>query len=51
MIFKDILRKGLDDGFVDVDELIQFDFNNDKDALDYLEAIEELEDRGIKINY
>jgi hypothetical protein len=49
--FKDVLRKGLDNGFVDAKEIREIDFENDKDAFDRFEAIEELEDRGIKVNY
>ncbi|MBW9157221.1 hypothetical protein [Clostridium tagluense] len=49
--FKDILRKGLDNGFVDAKEIRAIDFENDKDAFDSFEATEELEDRGIKIRY
>ncbi|GCD12608.1 hypothetical protein [Clostridium tagluense] len=46
--FKDILRKGLDNGFINYKEVEQIDFKNDKDVFDYFE---ELEDRDIKIIY
>ncbi|MCB2305858.1 hypothetical protein LGL08_01325 [Clostridium estertheticum] len=51
MKFKDILRKGLNNGFLNNNEVEEIDFKNDKDAFDYFEAIEELEDKGIQINY
>jgi hypothetical protein len=49
--FDDILRKGLDDGFISAKDIRAIDFENDKNVFDYFEAIEELEDRGIKVNY
>ena len=49
--FSNVLRKGLDNGFVDAKDIRGIDFENDKDVFDYFEAIEELEDRDIKIIY
>lgn len=49
--FANVLRKGLDNGFINASEIRKIDFENDNDAFDYFEAIDTLEDRGIKINY
>ncbi|MBU3173323.1 hypothetical protein [Clostridium estertheticum] len=50
-IFEDLLRKGLDNGFINATELMDIDFKTDKNVFDYFEAIDLLEDRGIKIIY
>ncbi|MGL5981976.1 MAG: hypothetical protein ACRCZR_01500 [Cetobacterium sp.] len=49
--FNDFIVQGLKDGAVNMEELKLVDFENDNDAYDIYEAIEILEDRGIRINY
>lgn len=49
--FCNLLSKGLKNGFLDMEELKKIDYNNDVDAYDIYEAIEILEERGIRINY
>ncbi|MGL4989222.1 MAG: hypothetical protein ACRC5F_08295, partial [Cetobacterium sp.] len=49
--FNDFIVQGLKDGVVNMEELKLVDFENDNDAYDIYEAIEILEDRGIRINY
>jgi hypothetical protein len=46
-----ILKKGFDIGFIDAKDLRNIDFEKEKIVTDYYEAIEELESKGIKINY
>ncbi|WP_432205044.1 hypothetical protein ACQ9ZF_03590 [Cetobacterium somerae] len=49
--FCNVLSEGLKNGVVEMEELKQVDYDNDKDAYDVYEAIEILESRGVRIKY
>lgn len=50
-LFENILKQGLEMGFVRMEQLQTIDFTKEKDAYDIYEAIDQLECRGIKIKY
>ena len=47
--FNEILRRGLETGIVDAEILFRIDFDNEKEVKDVHEAMEILEERGIRI--
>ncbi|MGL6132562.1 MAG: hypothetical protein ACRCZ9_13195, partial [Fusobacteriaceae bacterium] len=49
--FEDIFNEGLKSGFVNIKDLKKVNFEYEDDVYDIYEAVEIIEDRGIRINY
>ncbi|MGL6099796.1 MAG: hypothetical protein ACRC0G_09265, partial [Fusobacteriaceae bacterium] len=49
--FEDIFNEGLKSGFVNMEDLKKVNFEAEDDVYDIYEAIEIMEDRGVRINY
>ncbi|MGL5356848.1 MAG: hypothetical protein ACRDAQ_09990 [Cetobacterium sp.] len=49
--FEDIFNEGLKSGFVNMEDLKKINFEYEDDVYDIYEAIEIMEDRGVRINY
>ncbi|MBZ9622870.1 hypothetical protein G9F71_008390 [Clostridium sp. FP2] len=49
--FDELVKKGFKNGFLTSKEVSEIDFNNDKNVNDYFEALDELINKGIQINF